>query len=288
MSLAPLAPIAFLELGRTLRELGSPKLAIARFYSVLQTAIRFSEGDADSYRRLALTAQFEIADTHLATGNYEEAVRFFNRLNLLDLSEADRARARFKSALARVKAGDRPAAVLVLQAFIAETPDDPNSPEARFLLATVLGEIGRSEEALQVTLALLRHEHGHATEDATRWRTWQQRTGNQLANEFYGRGDFASALLLYRALVPLDAAPGWSLPVLYQVGLCQERLLQTYDALATYREITKRIDEKPGDFGDLARMVAWRVQQLTWLEQTQADLGTLLIFAPPTVATAAP
>ncbi len=284
----PLTPTAFLELGRTLRELGSPKLAIARFYSVLQTAIKYSDGDALGYRRLALTAQFEIANTHLATGNYEEATRFFNRLNLLDLTEADRALARFKSAQARALAGDRLAAVLALQGFIADSPSDTNSPEARFMLATLLGELNRHDESLQVTLDLLRQEHGRATGDAARWRVWQQRTGNQLANEFYSHGEFSHALLVYQALAALDPTPAWRLPVLYQVGLCDERLLQAKDALDTYNQITKLIGDQPGEFADLARMTAWRIQQLSWLIHTQADLTTLLIAPPPPVATTQP
>ncbi len=273
------APAVFLELGRTLRDLGSPKLAIVSFYNVLQTAIKFPETGADDYRRLALTAQFEIAETHLATGNYPEAARFFNRLNFLDLSDSDRALARFKSAQALALSGDRPAAILALQAFIKLEPDDPNSPEARFLLATILGELNRREESLQVTLDLLHHEHDRSVGNATQWRTWQQRTGNQLANQFYSQGEFASALVLYKALAALDDSPAWRLPVLYQTGLCYERLLQTKDALDIYRQIGTLAGDKPGEFADLARMAAWRAQQVVWSVQTQADLDALI--APP-------
>jgi tetratricopeptide (TPR) repeat protein len=281
----PLTPAAFLDLGRALRDLGSPKLAIARFYSVLQTAIKFPEGDTDNYRRLALTAQFEIADTHLAIGNYEEAARFFNRLNLLDLTEADRARALFKSAQARALSGDRAGAVLVLKAFIAQNPDDTNNPEARFTLATLLDALDRHEESLQVTLDLLRQEHGHAADAADRWRVWQRRTGNQLANEFYVHGEFAGALQIYRSLAALDDTPAWRLPVLYQIGLCQERLLQTADALETYSQMTRLIGDQPGQFADLARMADWRVQQLNWLVHTQNDVTTLLNPPHASVAT---
>ncbi len=281
----PVIPAAYLELGRALRDLGTPKLAIAAFYNVLQSVIKFPDGDTENYRRLALTAQFEIAETHLAAGNYEEAVRFFNRLNLLDLAEDDRARARFKSAQARLLSGDRPAALLALQAFITESPDDPNSPEARFLLARLLSELNRREDSLQVTLDLLHHEHDRTDHGAdARWRTWQQRTGNQLANEFYSQGEFASALLVYKALAALGDQPAWRLPVLYQIGLCEERLLQTNDALDTYREISRLAGNPPGEFADLGRMAAWRIQQLSWWTHTQDDLHTLL--TPPRAAVA--
>jgi len=282
----PQAPAVYLELGRTLRDLGSPKLAIASFYNVLQSALRFPDSGSDEYRRLALTAQFEIAETHLATGEYAEAVRFFNRLNVLDLSDADRARARFKSAQAMALSGNRPAAILALQAFIKQDPDDPNSPEARFLLATILGELNRREESLQVTLDLLHHEHDRSTGDAAGWRTWQQRTGNQLANQFYTQGDFASALVLYRALAGLDATAAWRLPVLYQIGLCDERLLQNKDALDIYQQIITLAGKQPGEFADFARMAAWRSQQLTWWTQTQSELNSLITPPPPGLAAA--
>ncbi len=280
----PEAPAAYLELGRTLRDLGSPKLAIASFYNVLQTAIKFPETGADEYRRLALTAQFEIAETHLATGNYAEAVRFFNRLNLLDLADADRARARFKSAQALALSGDRPAAVLALQAYIKQDPDDANSPEARFLLATILNDVNRRDDSLQVTLALLHHVHDRSVTNAGQWRTWQQRTGNQLANQFYTEGDFASALVLYKALAALDDQPAWRLPVLYQMALCHERLLQTKDALDIYRQIGSLVGDPPGEFAEIGRMAAWRAQQLLWWTQTQADLNTLITPPRPGLA----
>lgn len=281
----PLGPAVYLELGRTLRDLGSPKLAIASFYNVLQTALKFPDSGADDYRRLALTAQFEIAETHLENGNYGEAVRFFNRLNFLDLSDADRATARFKSAQARALSGDRPAAVLALQAFIKQNPDDANSPEARFLLATMLGEMNRREESLQVTLDLLHHEHEHSADDAARWRTWQQRTGNQLANQFYTQGDFMSALALYKALAALDDTTAWRLPVLYQIGMCDERLLQYKDALDTYKQIGTLAGDQPGASADIAKMAAWRIQQLTWWTQTQTELSNLI--TPPRADVAA-
>lgn len=279
-------PSVLLELGRTYRELGSPKLAIARFYSVLNVTLRMSEAEGVHYRRTVRTAQFEIAETHLSTGNYAEAIKFFNRLNQLDLAPADRARARFKAAHARLLAGEDLAAVTALRTFIELEPAAEHNPEARFLLATVLAKLGRHEESLQVTLDLLKHELERNSLNAPAWLAWQRRTGNQLANQFYNRNDYTGALLLFRALAALDTVPEWRLPILYHIGLCEERLAQHAAALEVYREIAKVAGEKPVPaVADVVRMAAWRADQLGWFTRSQADLGEL---GPPPLPPAPP
>ncbi|MEO0055300.1 MAG: hypothetical protein RLZZ50_1247, partial [Verrucomicrobiota bacterium] len=50
-------PLALIELGRALRELGAPQLALARFYSVIQSTLRLPQLDSDRYRQLVRTAQ---------------------------------------------------------------------------------------------------------------------------------------------------------------------------------------------------------------------------------------
>lgn len=279
------APAALLESGRLLRELGSPKLAINRFYSVLYSTLRLPEAEAVAYRRIVRTAQFEIAETHLSMGNYTEAIRFFNRLDLVELAPADHARARFKSAQARVLAGEDEAAVAALQNFISLDPEDVNSPEARFMLATLLARLDRPQESLQVTLDLLRHQQGRTSHDPELWRTWQRRTGNQIANQFYNEGEFASALALYQTLVALDENPAWRIPLLYQTALCHERLLETSAALDTYQQITTLIETSPGDFSDLARMTSWRIGQLGWWNSTEKELQSLTPPRPPVQTT---
>jgi len=281
-------PSALLEVGRTYRELGSPKLAIARFYSVLNATLRMPEAEGVHYRRTVRSAQFEIAETHLSTGDYANAIKFYSRLNMLDLAPADRARARFKVAHARLLAGEDLAAVTALRTFIEQEPVAEQNPEARFLLATLLSKLGREEESLQVTLDLLKHEHQRNTPKAPAWLAWQRRTGNQLANQFYTRNDFTGALLLFRALAALDPAPEWRLPILYHVGLCEERLNQHAAALAAYEEIAKFAGAKPAPaLVDVVRMAAWRSEQLGWFKRSQVDMGEL--GPPPAIsAPAAP
>src|SRR5690606_25551162 len=148
----PDTPMYLLELGRTLRAVGAPKLAIARFYSVLHAVIKVPPGQAENYRRIARTSQFEIAETHFQIGNYEEAARFFTRLNLLDLAPADRTRAEFKAALSRARAGDSEKAIAAYRRFISQHPESEFGAEARFQLATLLRDLGRKDESRDVTL----------------------------------------------------------------------------------------------------------------------------------------
>lgn len=277
----PLIPLVLLDLGRTLRELGSPRLALARFYSVLHSTLKLPAASASAYRRIARTAQFEIAQTHSIMGNHAEAARFYERLDLLDLAPVDRARARFQAAVARVHTGDRRAAIAALEQFLRAEPDSTFGPEARFLLATTLAEDERPAEALAVTLELLREAQRLHGADTATWRTWQRRTGNQLANDFFQRGDFLSALRLYEALATLDPDPAWRLPVLYQVGLCLERLLRYDEAATTYRIITDLTAAEPAEIIAMAR---WRLEQLDWWSRTNQHLKRL----HPSTATESP
>lgn len=276
---ADAVPEAYLELGRTLRALGAAKLAIARFYSVLHSTLKLGSESTERYRQLARTAQFEIAETHFITGEYGEAARFFTRLNLLDLVPEDRARAQFKAAHARLLNGEHEVAAAAFAAFIEQHPDDAANAEARYQLATLYQQLGRRQESLSTTLELLRHE-ARAGSDPKRWAYWQRRTGNQLANEFYNQGDYASSLTLYGRLAELSADPRWRLPVLYQVALCQERLLQTDAARTTYREILVALNPNQptppaAELGDLARMVSWRLGHLEWWRDTERRLDAL-------------
>ncbi len=281
-------PSALLELGRTLRDLGSPKLAIARFYSVIHSTLKMPEAESERYRRVVRTAQFEIAETHLYIGNYEEASRFFKRLDLLDLAPADRGRARFKAAYSLLQSGDRQGAVIALNKFITQDPQDENSPEARFLLAQLLAELGRKEESLRVTINLLQSEFARG--DATgRWRAWQRRTGNQLANLYYQQADYVSALVLYRALDALDTTPAWRVPVLYQIGLCQERLQQPANAVATY-DLLKKIagTESAPEIIDFTRMADWRARQISWIATAHDQITNLRPALPAPAAAPSP
>jgi tetratricopeptide (TPR) repeat protein len=266
-------PDVLLDLGRTLRAMGAHKLAISRFYSVLNSTLKLPPDAFDHYQLLAKTAQFEIAETHFETGNFAEAGKFFGRLRLLDLAPVDRARAHFKAAYAAQLGGDPEGAVRTLRSYLDQWPADENVPEARYLLATTLRQLNRSDEALVATLELLRGEKTNSSADPKRWAYWQRRTGNQLANEFFHAGDTANALAIYQGLAALSAEPAWKLPATYQVALCLERLRASDRARDAYQTI---IDGAKGatatELIELAKMASWRLANMAWNEQADQKL----------------
>ena len=279
-------PAAYLDLGRTLRAMGSPQQAIARFYSVINSTLKLPENGFDAYRQLAKTAQFEIAETYFQSGDYAEASRYFSRLKLLDLAPADRARAHFKSVYSLFLAQDNLAAATGLRGFLQQNPDDENGPEARYLLAITLRRLNRLSEAYEVTLDLLSNQRSHTTGDPKRWAYWQRRTGNQLANEYYEQGDYQSALAIYQSLAAISPDPAWRLPVLYQVGLCEERLQQTDRARATYKSIIDIMPHSndngaaPSQLQDIVQMVSWRLEHLNWRLQTTTQTDEFFKTSP--------
>ncbi len=268
------SPDALLELGRTLRDMGAYKLAIARFYSVINSTLKVAGSNFERYEVLAKTAQFEIADTHFAAGEYDEANKYFTKFRLLDVAPADRARAQFKAAYALRLDGKLDTAVTALRAFIEQWPDDENSPEARYLLATTLRELKRPQEAMTVALDLLREEKSRVAAAPKRWLHWQLVTGNQLANEFYDSGDIADAHKIYSTLLELSPELSWRLPITYQLGLCFERLGMVSMARSSYQSVVDLAGAKPPqEFAELARMASWRIEHLEWHDKVAQDLN---------------
>jgi tetratricopeptide (TPR) repeat protein len=280
-------PVIYLELGRTLRTLGTYRLALASFYSVINSTMKLPEEGFEQYRTLAKTAQFEIAETHFQEGEFEEASKFFSRLQLLDLAPADRARAQFKAAYALALAKNYETAVPALRMFVDQNPDDENVPEARYLLSISLRRIGHDQEAFDTVLALLRAEKARQSADPRRWVYWQRRTGNQMANEFYDQGNFWSALVIYESLSALsEQEPAWRLPALYQAGLCYERLRQFDRARASYEAVTGACAALPAKdqttlgLDDLTRMASWRLLHLGWTEKVDLQVTQLFHTIP--------
>lgn len=266
-------PDALLDLGRSLRALGIYKIAISRFYSVINTTLKLPGEGFDRYQLLAKTAQFEIAETHFQSGDFATAAKFFSRLRLLDLAPADRARAHYKAAYSLRLLGQLENSVSTLRAYIEQWPDDENIPEARYLLAITLRELKRPQEALTATLELLRVEKSRVAADQKRWIYWQRRTGNQLANDFFESGDTLNALGIYTGLVALAADPLWRIPLTYQIALCHERLSATDRARAAYRAIIEEAGATPApDVAELVRMSQWRLEHLDWTDKTAKQI----------------
>ncbi len=285
-----LLPNVYLDLGRILRNMGAYKQAVARFYNVINSTLKLPEDGSDTYRQLARTAQFEIAETYFVSGDYEQAGRFFSRLRLLDLAPEDRARAHFKSAYSLILDKDQERAVVSLKSFLELYPADDNAPEARYLLSFAFYRMGRFQEALAAAVELLKTERAVIEKNPRRWAYWQRKTGNQLANEFYENGSFKSALQIYLSLDELATDPIWKLTVAYQVGLCHERLLQLDQADTVYQSILERAKTSELDTNqtieanDLVQMTQWRLKHIAWQTQTDKTIVEVFSTAQPTAA----
>ncbi len=269
-------PDALLDLGRTLRALGVYKGAITRFYAVINSTLKLPGEGFEHYQVLTKTAQFEIAETHFQAGDFTEAAKFYTRLRLLDLAPSDRARAHFKAAYSLRLKGDLENSISTLRAYIDQSPDDENVPEARYLLAVSLRELKRPEEAFAATLELLRTEQTRVARDPKRWAYWQRRTGNQLANDFFESGNTLNAQSIYQGLVDLSPEPTWRIPLTYQIGLCYERLGNTDRARASYQVIVDTLGATPpAELAELARMAAWRINHLSWRDGMSQQVSRL-------------
>lgn len=266
-------PDALLDLGRTLRSLGTYKLAMARFYSVINSTLKLPTEGFDRYQVLAKTAQFEIAETHFMAGDFADANKFYTRLSLLELAPVDRARAQFKAAYSLRLQGKLEPAAASLRVFIEQHPADENVPEARYLLAVTLRELKRPQDAFNATLELLRTEKSRIAADPKRWSYWQRRTGNQLANDFFEAGDTLNARAIYAGLLELSTEAAWRLPITYQLGLCYERLGLTDRARMSYQAIVDGAGATPPpDLAELVKMSGWRIEHLAWRERTVQEI----------------
>src|SRR5690606_38282313 len=98
----------------------------------------------------------------------------------------------------------------------------------------------KPQEALETVMTLLKEEDARKEKNPDKWIYWQKKTGNEFANGFYEQGEFMSALTIYQKLATLSKDPDWQWPVIYQMGLCFERLRLARRAAEAYKFI---IDE---------------------------------------------
>ncbi len=276
-------PDLFFKVGLLYRETGAYGRAITRLYSVLNTALKINERGITSYRDLSQRAQMEIAETYFLTADYKQAGKFFQLLARSDLSDEQRARVQFKSLHCQFLLDDSAGAVVASEKFLADFPDDASVPECRFIQASALRSVGRKKDAFDAVLALLRAEKARREKAPDRWTYWQKKTGNEFANEFYKQGDFLSALTIYQTLAKLGEEPEWQWPVIYQMGLCFERLRLVSRAAEAYKYIIDQSKKAVPEGGTLSenltsllQMAQWRGEQLAWQYTTETQLQHLL------------
>ena len=110
-----------------------------------------------------------------------------------------------------------------------------------------------------------------------------KKAGNEFANSYYQQGDALSALTIYQHIARLSDEPEWQWPVLYQMGLCFERLRYGERAADAYKFLMDE-SKKPGREADklseilrtVLDMARWRASHLTWSSSTAVNLQRLL------------
>ena len=119
------------------------------------------------------------------------------------------------------------------------------------------------------------------------WIYWQQRAGNDIANQLYLEGDYLNALELYNHLAALNQAPAWQVPIWYQVALIYERLSQPKKAAEKFAEIVakeKDLETAPS-VKTVIDMARWRKEQIDWRDRTELAVQTLRLSPAPTSGT---
>jgi tetratricopeptide (TPR) repeat protein len=165
-------------------------------------------------------------------------------------------------------------AVSEAQDFLTRYPDSDETAEVRYYMAQALKGLGRDNEALQQVLECLKQQKAREGNDPAVWLYWQQRVGNELANELYHDGNYVQALEIYADLVQLDSSATWQVPVEYQMGLTYEKLAQPQKATDAYNQILAHENDigtnaTPG-MQAIFDMAQWRINFLKWQQSAQA------------------
>lgn len=272
----PGGPDILMRQGLLYRQMGVTELAISKFYGVMSSCLRLKLGDMDYYKKLVLRAQTEIANTYYLEGKYEEASDFFNRISK---SGGNSEEIQFKLIRSLSNLTNHLETVARAQVFLDVYPASTDAPEVRFLLASALKTLGRNQESMKQVMLLLQSQEENVKKNPETWIYWQQRAGNEIANQLYKEGDYFNALQIYLTLADLNKTPSWQVPVWYQIGLVYEQLQQPQKAIDTYLRIMDREKEltetnsTPG-LRSLFDMAKWRKDYVAWMEKARIEKKT--------------
>lgn len=274
-------PDIYMELGNLYRKMGALELAIAKYYMVMNSAINVSFDQLEKYRALSLQAKMEIANTHREREEYNESFRMYQSLFRLDLRPVDRLRVHYQMCYLLFELENYQQAVSQLKLFLDTYPTSYHAPELRYLLAKSYDKLNRKPEALREVVQILQSQSSPDTANPGEGDYWKQRMGNELANEFYEKGDFRSALAIYQALARYSEAPAWRWPAIHQIGLCFERLGLPEKAKLAYEEILApngeptKVEGLDANLRSLHAMAKWRLEHLNWEDDLVARLNVL-------------
>jgi tetratricopeptide (TPR) repeat protein len=239
----------------------------------MTAALALKNDQLPFFKRLVLQAQVEIAETYYIVGKFKDAADYYSRLLKQDDPALDHAQIQFRLIHSLVSVKQFEEAATQAQDFLANHADSSDAPEVRYDLAEAFKGQGRNAEALQQVLIFLKDERLKTKDHPEVWTYWQQRVGNEIANELYQEGDYVKALEVYETLAKLDPALPWQLPVRYQVAITYEKLLQPAEAIANYRLITNAAPNlgtniSPG-LQSVVEMARWRLNFLEWQNRAE-------------------
>ena len=281
----PSVAMVSMDLGLIYRGMGAFESALRKFYSVLNLSLLLPKEQIETYRELSTRAQIEIAETQYLMGDYSQAARYYDRLLRLELSPGERASVTFRKGYTHFLMDDFKSAVSVLRDYGDMFPGDAKVPESHYLLAESYRNLNQMQAAMEEVITLLRTNEVVGEQNPALWLFWKQKTGNQMANAFYERGDFLNALKIYQAMTPLSQSVTWQAPIIYQIGLCFERLrmapkaIEAYAMLDTMDQWSEEVDDLnnlPEDLVFVRDMAIWRKQHLEWSLNKEQRLNDIL------------
>lgn len=198
---APSIPESHIRLGKIYRTLGAYRMALNKFYDAINATLTLPKSNAFELaeRRKGKTlerrrdsesnrAMYEIAETFMDSEDYDNAIKFFDRLRRLeDLEDTDRAVVRFKQGLAHYRRASEnlrkqeninrlppeqraqqeldfdqtPRADFarvkeVLRGYGTLFPQSPYVPESHYLLALTYEQLNQDEDSIAELLLLLK------------------------------------------------------------------------------------------------------------------------------------
>ena len=198
---APTIPETHIRVGKIYRTLGAHRMALNKFYDAINATLTLTQNPAfdlaEKKKGKALEnrmdsesnqAMFEIAETFMDSEDYDNAIKFFDRLwRLEQLSDSDRGSVRFKQGLAHyrrarenlrkeermnrlapekrqdveIKFDQTPRADFAkvkesLRGYGTLYPQSPYVPEAHYLLALTYEQLNQDEESVAELLKLLK------------------------------------------------------------------------------------------------------------------------------------
>jgi tetratricopeptide (TPR) repeat protein len=271
----PSAPEVLLRQGLLYRQMGINTLAVSKFYAVMSTALKLNLANMDYYKKLVLQAQVEIADTYYLEGSYVEAADFFGRLLKTDATGFNKPQIQLKLIRSLSCLTNHMDTIAKAGIFLEIYPNSSDVQEVRFLLASALKQVGRNQESMKQVLLLLQSQAENVQKNPEVWIYWQQKAGNEIANQLYKEGDYLNALEIYLSLADLNKSPAWQLPVWYQTALVYEQLQQWQKASDMYGRILDRQKELTDaeaspSLHSLFDMAQWRKDYIAWMQKSKA------------------